>query len=64
LKPSLERESTMPIPTWIRDLLGIRKDIVETEKAMLEIAVLKDERVARELIVRASREDIDRKSVV
>lgn len=48
----------MPIPTWIRDLLGIRKDYVETKKAALEIAKLLDEQREREFLIRASMDDI------
>jgi hypothetical protein len=50
----------MPIPTWIRDFLGIRKDFVETKKALLEIARLQDEERERELITKASMADIEK----
>jgi hypothetical protein len=39
----------MPISTWIRDLFGIRKDIIDTKKTILETEKLIDERRARDL---------------
>ncbi len=50
----------MPIPTWIRDALGIRKDFVETKKSLLEIAKLENEKREREFLIRASTEDIEK----
>jgi len=50
----------MPIPTWIRDFLGIRKDFVETRKAVLEIAKLEDEERERDFLIRASMSDIEK----
>jgi len=40
----------MPFTTWIRDLFGIRKDVVDIEKAKLEIAKLEDEAHERSII--------------
>lgn len=48
----------MPFSTWIRDIFGIHKDIVDTEKASLEIKKLEDEERARNLITPATMEDI------
>lgn len=48
----------MPISTWIRDVLGIRKDIVDTKKTELEIEKLRDERRARSLITPATLDDV------
>ena len=49
----------MPIPTWIRDALGIRKDIVDTKKAKLEITKLEDEESERRgLIDLATLDDV------
>lgn len=48
----------MPISTWIRDIFGIHKDIVDTEKASLEIKKLEDEERARNLITPATMDDI------
>jgi hypothetical protein len=50
----------MPIPTWIRDALGIRKDFIETEKTVLEIAKLEDEQRERDFLIRASKADIEK----
>lgn len=33
----------MPFKTWIRDALGIRKDVVDIKKAKLETKKLEDE---------------------
>ena len=58
----------MPIPTWlsnfigfgwIRDLLGIRKDVVDLEKSKLEVKRLKDEeRTRHSLITPATFDDV------
>ena len=48
----------MPFTTWIRDLLGIRKDFIETEKSVLEIEKLEDEKRERDLVARATLDDV------
>ena len=48
----------MPVSTWIRDVLGIRKDIIDTEKSKLEIDKLKAEDRERNLITPASLDDV------
>jgi hypothetical protein len=48
----------MPITTWIRDLLGIPKDIVDLKKANLELTKLQAEERERNLITPVSLEDI------
>jgi len=49
----------MPFTTWIRDLFGIRKDVVDTKKAKLEITKLEDEEDERRgLIDLASLDDV------
>jgi hypothetical protein len=48
----------MPIFTWIRDLLGIRKDYVDTKKSVLEIEKLEVERRERDLITPATLNDV------
>jgi hypothetical protein len=49
----------MPISTWIRDLFGIRKDVIDTKKAKLEIAKLEDEEGERRgLIDLATLDDV------
>jgi hypothetical protein len=49
----------MPFTTWIRDALGIRKDIVDTKKAELEITKLEDEQDERRgLIQLATLDDV------
>ena len=37
----------MPVTTWIRDILGIRKDVIDAKKAKLEVTRLQDEEDAR-----------------
>jgi len=49
----------MPISTWIRDLFGIRKDVVDTKKAKLEITKLEAEERER-LITPAAMSDIEK----
>ena len=44
----------MPFTTWIRDLLGIRKDYVDTEKSVLEIEKLEADKRERELLTPAT----------
>ena len=48
----------MPFTTWIRDLFGIRKDYVDTEKAVLEIEKLEAEKRERDLITPATLDDV------
>jgi hypothetical protein len=48
----------MPFFGWIRDLFGLRKDYVETEKAVLEIEKLEAEERARNLITPATLDDV------
>jgi hypothetical protein len=49
-----------PFFGWIRDLLGIRKDIIDTKKSKLEIQKLQDEELSRNLITRATIADIEK----
>lgn len=49
-----------PFFGWLRDLLGIRKDIIDTKKSKLEIQKLQDEELARNLITRATIADIEK----
>jgi hypothetical protein len=49
-----------PLFRWIRDLLGIRKDIIDTKKSKLEIQKLQDEELSRNLITRATISDIEK----
>src|SRR5882762_4255988 len=49
----------MPFTTWIRDLFGIRKDVIDIKKAKLEITKLEDEEDERRgLIELATLEDV------
>ena len=49
----------MPFTTWIRDLFGIRKDVIDTKKAKLEITKLEDEEGERRgLIEIATLDDV------
>ena len=48
----------MSVFSWIRDLVGIRKDTVETKKAELEVRRLEGEELERNLIKRADLEDV------
>jgi|SRR6266852_5884659 len=50
----------MPISTWIRDLFGIRKDVVDTKKAKLEVEKLTNEKRERDLITRCDLQDIEK----
>jgi hypothetical protein len=50
----------MPFTTWIRDLFGIRKDVIDTKKAKLEITRLEAEERERDFLIRASRADIEK----
>lgn len=49
-----------PFFGWIRDLLGIRKDIIDAKKSKLEIQKLQDEELSRNLITRATLADIEK----
>jgi hypothetical protein len=49
-----------PFFGWLRDLLGIHKDIIDTKKSKLEIQKLQDEELARNLITRATIADIEK----
>lgn len=49
-----------PFFGWIRDLLGIRKDIIDTKKSRLEVKKLQDEELDRNLITRATIADIEK----
>lgn len=49
-----------PFFGWLRDLLGIRKDIIDTKKSRLEVQKLQDEELARNLITRATIADIEK----
>jgi hypothetical protein len=48
----------MPFTTWLRDALGIRKDVIDTKKAKLEITKLEAEERERNLITPASLDDV------
>jgi hypothetical protein len=48
----------MPFTTWIRDLFGIRKDVIDTKKAKLEITRLEAEERERNLITPATLDDV------
>jgi hypothetical protein len=48
----------MPFTTWIRDALGIRKDMVDIKKAKLETEKLEAEKRERDLITPATLEDV------
>jgi hypothetical protein len=45
---------------WIRDALGIRKDLIDIEKSKLEVQRLKDEQITRNLVARPTLEDINK----
>lgn len=49
-----------PVFGWIRGLLGIRKDIIDTRKSKLEVQKLQDEELDRNLITRATIADIEK----
>lgn len=49
----------MPIFGWIRDALGIGKDVVDTKKARLEIKKLEDER-REKIIFPATMGDVEK----
>ncbi len=49
-----------PVIDMIRGLLGIRKDLIDTKKSKLEVQKLQDEERSRNLITRASMEDIEK----
>jgi hypothetical protein len=44
--------------TWLRNLLGIRKDLIDTDKSKLEVQKLKDEELSRKLITPATLDDV------
>jgi hypothetical protein len=48
----------MPFTTWIRDILGIRKDVVDTKRTKLEIERLEVEKRERDLITPATLDDV------
>lgn len=48
----------MPIFGWIRDALGLHKDIIDSKKSVLEVEKLKDEKRERETITRATIDDV------
>ena len=48
----------MPFTTWIRDALGIRKDVVDIKKAKLETEKLEAEKRERDLITPATLDDV------
>src|SRR5438046_530929 len=50
----------MPISTWIRDLFGIRKDVIDIKKSKLEIELLEHEKREREFLIRATKDDIEK----
>lgn len=50
----------MPIFGWIRDALGLHKDIIDSKKAKLEVHKLEDEKRERDILTRATFEDIER----
>lgn len=50
----------MPISTWIRDIFGIRKDLIDTRKSKLEVKQLEDYERARHLFATATMDDIER----
>ncbi len=43
---------------WIRNALGIRKDLIDTKKSKLEVKKLEDEERARNLITPATLDDV------
>ncbi len=49
-----------PFFRWLRDLLGIRKDLIDAKRAKLEIQKLEDEELDRNLITRATLDDIEK----
>lgn len=57
----------MPIFGWIRDALGLHKDIIDSKKSTLEVEKLKDEKMERQILTRATLADVrkyDRKTQV
>lgn len=49
----------MPFTTWIRDLFGVRKDMLDAKKTKFEIAKLEDEETERRGLVQlATLDDI------
>ena len=48
----------MPFTTWIRDLFGIRKDVIDTKKSKLEVEKLEEEKRSRDLITPATLDDV------
>lgn len=51
----------MPVTTWIRDALGIPKDVLEIKKLRIEIAQLVEERDrVKRVLVLANRDDIEK----
>jgi hypothetical protein len=55
---SCPTEHLMPITTWIRDLLGIPKDVIDLKKSKLELERLEHEKQERDLVSRATLEDV------
>lgn len=49
-----------PLFGWLRDLLGIRKDLIDTKKSKLEVRKLEEEELDRNLITRATIADIEK----
>jgi hypothetical protein len=45
---------------WLRNIVGTRKDLVDTKKSQLEIRKLVDEEIARNLITKATIADIEK----
>jgi hypothetical protein len=50
----------MPFTTWIRDPLGIHKDVIDIKKSKLETERLEDEKRARNLITPATMDDVEK----
>lgn len=44
--------------TWLRNLVGVRKDLIDTKKSQLEVQKLKDEETARKFITPATLDDV------
>src|ERR1044071_2852649 len=54
------RTNQMPIFGWIRDALGLHKDIIDSKKSKLEVDKLEDEKLERQILTRATMEDIEK----
>ena len=50
----------MPIFGWIRDALGIGKDVIDAKKSNLDVERLQAEKREREILTRPTLEDVKR----